>query len=73
MVTNELFLNPGVKVFLANDSIGDGAIEATSVQVTNLQRYPVGSRYFDKTNKKEYRRISKTATLADWVGGAILA
>jgi hypothetical protein len=45
---------------------GEGAIEATDALVTNIVKYPLGSMYFDTTNRIHYVRKAVAAAIGDW-------
>lgn len=54
------------KTMISNDLIGDGAPASTDALVTQVKKYPVGTRYYDKTNFKLYIRHAIAAATTDF-------
>lgn len=65
-VTNLRYLNPSEKTLICPDLEGDGAPALTDELVQDVKKFPVGTKYYDKTNRIEYRRVAANKALADF-------
>jgi len=46
--------------------LGDGVIADTDELATNVVKYPIGTKYIDKTGHKEYTRLAVVGVAADF-------
>lgn len=67
-VSNVKPWGPQGKFGSCNNFIGTGTPAATDALITDINTYPIGTRYFDKTLKRTYTRIAVAGnTLADYL------
>jgi hypothetical protein len=67
MAATGLKITTGLYADIKSASVfGEGAIEATDALVTNIVKYPLGSTYFDKTNRINYFRQAVSKVIGDW-------
>lgn len=68
--TNIKILNAGDKTFLRADAVGTGALAAGDILISNLDMFPIGSTYFDTTNRVHYIRLDDNLVIGDWCKSA---
>jgi hypothetical protein len=66
MATNVKNAQPGQKVYSAPNFQGTGAIVAGEALITDVIKYPLGTEYFDLTNRVLYKRLATAGVIGDW-------
>lgn len=67
---NIQILNAGDKTYLAARALGQGAIAAGDVLITDTVTYPQGSEYYDTASRITYRRNAEAKVIGDWSASA---